>query len=416
MLHERIRDLRYRRGQAVAAARAILEAAEREQRPMTDDESRQFDAHLAESDQLRAEIERAERLMAEQAAIEASQGTYAGGVRAITPPAAEPAADARGGQDLARAAMRAFIRGGLPAMSEAERRALQADISTAGGFIRPDQQFVASLIQAVDDLVFVRQFATVRMLDNADSIGVPVLDADPSDADWTAELATGGEDVSMVFGRRELRPKPLAKRIKISNKLLRQASLDIEALIRERLAYKFAIPQERAFLSGNGANQPLGVFVASADGISTGRDVLTGSSTAITADSLIDAKYALKGQYWGRPSTRWCFHRDAIRMIRKLKDSQNQYLWQPGLASGQPDTILDIPFVVSEYAPNTFTTGLYVGILGDWSYYHIVESLQFQIQRLVELYAESNQTGFIGRAELDGMPVLEEAFVRLRTN
>ncbi len=98
--------------------------------------------------------------------------------------------------------------------------------------------------------------------------------------------------------------------------------------------------------------------------------------------------------------------------VRKLKDTQNQYLWQPGLAGGEPDRILDIPYVVSEFAPNTFTTGLYVLILGDISFYWIAEALDMEIQRLVELYAEANQVGFIGRAELDGMPTLAEAFIR----
>jgi HK97 family phage major capsid protein len=69
---------------------------------------------------------------------------------------------------------------------------------------------------------------------------------------------------------------------------------------------------------------------------------------------------------------------------------------------------------MSEYAPNTFTTGLYVGLIGDWSQYWIVDALDLTIQRLVELYAETNQTGFIGRMETDGAPVLAEAFARVK--
>ena len=75
--------------------------------------------------------------------------------------------------------------------------------------------------------------------------------------------------------------------------------------------------------------------------------------------------------------------------------------------------ILDIPVIMSEYAPNTFTTGLYAGILGDFSYYWIADALDMTIQVLTELYAESNQNGYILRSETDGMPVLEEAFVRV---
>lgn len=190
--------------------------------------------------------------------------------------------------------------------------------------------------------------------------------------------------------------------------------MDPETMVRQRLAYKFAVSEEKGFLTGNGANQPLGLFTASADGISTGRDVQTGSSTDITADGLIDALYSLKEGYMR--NARWMFHRDGIKRIRKLKDSQNQYLWQPGLSNGQPNTILDKPYVMSEYVPNTFTSAKYVGIVGDLSFYWIADALSMTVQRLVELYAETNQTGFIGRLETDGMPVLEEAFARLKTN
>jgi HK97 family phage major capsid protein len=123
-------------------------------------------------------------------------------------------------------------------------------------------------------------------------------------------------------------------------------------------------------------------------------------------------KYSLKPQY--QKTAEWLFHRDALKQIRKLKDGNGQYLWMTGITAGAPDMILDRPVNQSEYAPNTFTTGLYVGLLGDLRFYWIADSLDLQIQRLVELYAETNQVGFIGRLECDGMPVLEEAFARVK--
>ncbi len=215
----------------------------------------------------------------------------------------------------------------------------------------------------------------------------------------------------MDFGKRELFPHPLSKLLKVSNKLIRAGGIDVEALVRDRLAYKFGITQEKGFLTGSGAGQPLGVFTASALGISTGRDVSTGNSTsAIAFNNLIECKYTLKGQYWA--AARWIFHRDAVKQIALLKDGEGQYIWRESVRVGEPDRVLGLPILMSEYAPNTFTTGLYVGILGDFSRYWIADALSFQLQRLVELYAVNNQTGFIGRLETDGMPVLEEAFVR----
>jgi HK97 family phage major capsid protein len=129
-------------------------------------------------------------------------------------------------------------------------------------------------------------------------------------------------------------------------------------------------------------------------------------------DGLIAAKYALKDAY--RMKANWLFHRNAVEQVSKLKDGDGQYLWQPSVQAGQPDRLFNLPIVTSEFAPNTFTTGLYVGLLGDFSFYWIVDSMDLEIQRLVELYAETNQTGFIGRAFTDGQPVLAEAFARVK--
>jgi HK97 family phage major capsid protein len=307
-----------------------------------------------------------------------------------------------------------------------QRRDVQADIDFVGGFLTMPQQFVNQLLKFTDNLLFIRQLATKFTLPNAQSLGAPALDTDPDDADWTSELATGNEDEAMRFGKRELVPFPLAKRLKASNKLLRMASVSstfsaydnasgtgpIENFLISRLGYKLAVPQEKGFLTGNGVNQPLGVFTASNRGISTARDISTGSTTGITGDGLIAAKYNLKQQY--HKAARWLFSRAAIRRIRQLKDSYGQYLWQPGLQAGAPDMLLECPLMMSEYVPSTFTDTSYVGLLADFSFYWIADSIEYQIQKLVELYAEQNQTGFIVRAEVDGMPVLEEAFTRLQ--
>jgi len=304
-----------------------------------------------------------------------------------------------------------FLKGGVSTLTEPEARALQSDIDDSGGFLVPPVQFVNQLIQAVDDAVWVRGLATTFQVPNAKSIGAPSLDADPADADWTTELATGSEDSTMDFGNREMVPHPVAKLLKVSNKLIRQAS-NVTGLVAERLGYKFGITHEKAFFTGTGASQPLGMFTASSMGISTGRDVSTGNTTSsMTTDGLTTAKYTLKGQYRG--VARWLFHRDGVAQVAKLKDGNGQYLWRESVRAGEPDILLGMPLMESEYAPNTFTTGLYVGMLANFSHYWIVDALDFTLQRLDELYAATNQVGFIGRMETDGAPVLEEAFVRV---
>ncbi|MEU3600888.1 phage major capsid protein [Streptomyces sp. NPDC006798] len=399
-----IRELRAKRTKLGADAQAIMRAAEDDGRSMTPEEESRFDKLMDERDGVDRTITRAERLDADDRA------------------AADPDEDGGRGGEEAMAALRAYFLGGRRALTDAQARALNAGNDPEGGFLTAPTQFVKDLLKGVDDLVPMRGLATVYQLTQSDSLGVPALDTDLGDAEWTSELATGGQDDSLRFKKRELTPNPLAKRVKISRKLLRTSVISSEQLVRERMEYRFGTAAEKAYMTGDGNKKPLGVFTASPMGISTGRDVqVSTSGTGLVnvangnaADDLITAKYTLKGQY--HKKAQWLFHRLVVASVRKLKDGQGNYVWRAGLASDQPDTILDLPFITSEFAPSTFADNDYVGILGDFSYYWIAESLQFEVQRLVELYAESNQIGFIGRQEADGMPVLEEAFVRLQAN
>lgn len=296
--------------------------------------------------------------------------------------------------------------------STAVRNALQADLDDQGGVLVASEQFSDQFIQALDNEVFMRGegMATITRITTAASLGIPTLASDVDDANWTAEIQTGAADTGMKFGKRALHPHPLAKRITLSKKLLRLVP-KVEGKVMERLAYKFGVAMENGYLTGNGNNQPLGVFTPSLNGISTARDITAAATTSFTSDNLMDVMYNVKGQYMR--NGKWIFSRPAVKMVRKMKDGEGRYIWQPGLTLGQPASILDRPFMMSEFAPSALTTGTYAGIFGDFSKYEIVDALDMTVQVLTELYAESNQNGYIGRLETDGMPVLEEAFSRL---
>lgn len=393
------------RARLINESREILAREEKEKRTLTAEENEHYDRLQREIDKIAETVQREIELQKREALAIAEQ------------PTPEPAREARAEKkplqrretpEYQETFRRWLV--GAP-MGETELRALQADIDTAGGYLIPPVQFANAFIKALDYAVFVRQLATTYSVNSAQSLGAPSLDADPADPTWTTELLTGSADTTMAFGQRALTPAPLAQRILVSNTLLRQVP-SAEALVQQRLAYKTAIVQENAFLNGSGANQPLGVFTASANGVSTARDVSTGNTdTSIKFDGLIEALYALKPQYRGRAS--WIFNTAAVKQIRKLKDGEGRYIWQGSVTMSEPDTILARPVYESQYAPSTFTTGLYVGILGDFSNYWIADSLSFGIQKLVELYAATNQVGYIVRAECDGMPVLAEAFSRV---
>ena len=392
-------------------AKAVLDKAEADKRELTAEEDAHYKKLEDEIDALKEKQDKVLAAEARRAKMESVGDEFDELMdEPLTPESEDTPQEGRASKEYREAFRSYLIRG--EKLSGLEARALQMDSDTAGGYVVAPQQFVAKLIEGAKNRVFVRQRATVYSIPKAESLGAPALDNRPADPTWTAEIKTGNEDSTTSFGKRELYPHPLAELIKISKKLIRANALDVEGIVRDQLAYKVAIVEENAFLNGDGSNEPLGVFTAGAPGISTDRDVSTGNTdTSIKSDGLIEAKYTLLSNYWDKAA--WMFHREGFKMIRKLKDGDGQYLWRPGLAGDRGDMILDIPAVMSEYVPHAFTTGLYVGILGDFSYYWIADALDMTIQTLVELYAATNQNGYILRKETDGLPVLEEAFVRV---
>ena len=407
------KEMLEKRAALIDQARKIHEKANTEKRGLSAEEQQEFDRLFADADKLDTEVRRLEKIEKSEQEVRESLA------RLVTPPAPDPAGQlsTRQGGLIGRDSpeyREIFCRAlrDIESINPIERRALQSDIPTAGGYLVPPQQWIVELIKAVDDIVFIRQRATRYSVPNANSLGAPSLDANPSDPTWTNELAIGSADSIMDFGKRELTPHPLAKSILISRKLLRQVPA-VDVLVRDRLAYVQGTTQENAFLTGSGVGQPLGIFTVSALGIPATRDVSTGNTqTEIRFDGLINAKFAIKGQYW--PRAAWLFPTTAVKQIATLKDGQGQYIWRPSVIEGEPERILGFPLMMSEFVPSTFTTGQYVGIVGDFSFYWIADALDMEIQTLVELYAATNQIAFVLRSECDGMPVLGEAFARVK--
>lgn len=404
-------EMRQQRAKLVTDSRAILDKAELEKRELTGEEETQYQKFDKDIGRMSRDIDMEEKLQTRERELGEKEA------RDKKPEGDKPEGEQRDNPRATpefRAAFEKFLRNGSNSLTETEKRAMQVDSDTGGGYLLTPQQFVNEFLKTLDMDVVVRGLARKFTLTTSGSLGVPTLDNDLDDAEWTPELKTGVA-TELTIGKRELKTHQLTKRALISNALIRKSGGTIETLVRERLQYKFGVAEEKAFMTGDGQEKPLGLFTASTNGIPATRDVNTGSATGFTGDGLIDARYSIKEGYVRDSSTRWLFNRDAIKLIRKIKNAvDGQYIWQPGITGGAPDRILEIPYVISDYCPNTFTNGLYGGMLGCFKYYWIVDALDMQIQRLVELYAETNQTGFIGRQEVDGMPVMAEAFTRLK--
>jgi HK97 family phage major capsid protein len=423
-------ELREKRATVIKEARDKWTAAEAREGGPTAEDKQAFDQAMDAADALLEEAKRMERIETAESDLDLP-----------TPRTSEPlhteTRDRQTGELATRdaahkklAAYRHWLRTGeirAELRTEQSRAAEYRDtvISTPakGGFLITPVQISDDITRIIMDTVFIRRLCEaagqVVTVTDAQKLGVRKMVTDMSDANWTTEVAPVTEDTSMAFDRRDLEPQLCSKLAKASIRTL-LLSNDAESIINQELGYKFGVTEEKAFITGSGTGQPLGVFTANANGISTARDVTAATATSFTADNLIDMKYSLKQGYQQDPATAWVVSRTFVKLARKLKVASTtggndlEYIWQPGITGGAPDRILDIPYYMSEYAPATFTTGLYVAVLGCFRFYKIAQVQEMMIQRLVELYSGTNEIGFIARRWVDGAPILEEAFSRLK--
>lgn len=436
-LRSELQDLRDRRRRLGEEVRGLYGKAKTEKREVTDEESARIDTILGDERKLWAQIERMEKADGLLQDIEPR-----GEGRKSTP--TDPELETRGEEleketraearkvgkgprdtpeyrrlwnDFCQAPNSAAANAIAQRAAEylLEKRDLQTDNETQAGVLVPPEQFVVELIKNVDDEVLVRKYARKFQVRQAKSLGAPKRTAKMSTWGWGAEIATPSKDTSLAFGKRQLFPRHASGLAIVSKDFMRSSLLPAEQIIREEIARDGGELQENAFLSGSGANgTPLGVFTASVDGISTSRDVSTGNSTtAIGLNGLREAKYSVKPQYW--PSLRWMGSRTFHKQCYSLDDGDGRPLLVESVRTGEIDRVLGFPVDINEFAPNTFTTGQYVAILGDWfKGYWIADALDIETQRLDELYALTNQIGFVARLKVDGMPVLEECWARVK--
>ncbi len=416
------REMREQRHKMIVSAREILDKADEEKRALSEEEKVNEKKALEDAEGLRTKIVDAEhrndleRLEAETKLSQDFQKPSDDGENAQGHDNGEKRAFARQWETPEyRSAWVRAMTADTRRISAEEQRALSAGTSTEGGYLYAPETFVAELIKNVTDTTIMRQPGMARVfppVTGSDSFGFPVLDNRMAAAAWTSELGTPDTDSTLSFGKRELRPNPLTKEILVSKVLLRKTPL-AEQVVREELARVISEAMENAYMTGTGAQQPLGIFTASSNGISTDRDVSTNNtSTTPTFKGLKAAKYELKQAYWGKAA--WIFHRDVMELIALLMDGNGRFLLQDSVVQGEPDRILGFPVHLSEFAPNTISASAYVGILGDFQNYWIVDSIDFEVQRLEELYARSNKDCFLTRMMTDGAPVREEAFVRVK--
>jgi HK97 family phage major capsid protein len=400
---QKLREMLDKRNALITSARALVDKADAEKRSLTTEEKVTYDKTMADAVDLRSQMDTRQALIDEEKrmAEESLKRTAEGKDKPKT-----PEAEAR------QKAFRSFLRDDR-SMTEEEKRGLTTGSDTQAGFLNAPQEFVQQLIQKVKNIVFIEGLSTGHTTTNANGLGFPTLEDDLADFEMITEIKTAPEDTTLSFGKREFKPHPSSKLVKISDAMLRADGMNPEAIVMDRASYKYAVLKENKYLLGTGNQEPLGLFVASAKGINTDRDVTMAYNDDFSADDILNAKYAVKAQYMSKAA--WLFNRTAVLKLAKIKDGTGRYLFEMTDKIGAMDQLKGSPLYMSEYVPNTFSSSQYVGMFGDFSWYYTVNSLSLRVKRLNELFAATRQVGFLFDTEFDGMPVLPEAFARIKT-
>lgn len=269
------------------------------------------------------------------------------------------------------------------------RNALQVGTNSEGGYIVPEE-FETMLVAKIQDVNPLRQWCNV--ITTASDRNIPI-ESTLGTAAWAAEEATTAES-DAAFGQVVLNAYKLSTLVKVSEELMADSFFDISSYLAENFGSRFALAEEAAFVNGDGSAKPTGIV-----GGATDSGVTFAGTAAITADELIDTQHGLTRPY--RANAVWMVNDSTLKMIRKLKDGDNQYLWQTGLVAGAPDTLLGRPIYSSTAMPAA-TAGLKSVVFGDLSGYTIADRTGRTIQRLNELYAVTGQVGFRAFGRCDG--------------
>ena len=379
-----ILELREKRNTAWDAAKAFLESHRTENGTLTAEDDATYskmEQHIAD---LGKEISRLER----QEAMEAELSKPV-----TTPLTSKPSSDMQKSSKTGRASD-AYKAGMLTALRTNFRTVsdvLQEGVDADGGYLVPEE-YDRRLIKTLKDGNIMRHLGHTITTSGEHKINIAATE--PAAA-WIEE---GGalqfSDAS--FAQILLDAHKLHVAIKVTEELLYDNAFNLENYIIEEFGKALSNAEEDAFLNGTGVGQPLGLFAA------TGGGQIAGTLTAaLKADDLFDLVYALKRPY--RKNAAFIMNDRTVAMVRKFKDSNGAYIWQPSYQAGEPDKILGYNVYTSEYAPENAIA------FGDYSYYNIGDRGTRSFKQLTELFAGNGMIGYVAKERVDGKLILPEA-------
>ena len=389
---KKILELREKRAKAWEAAKAFLDSKRGGDGLLSAEDTAAYEKMEQEVVDLGKEIERLER----QAAIDAE----------LNKPVSEPITNKPNnnpdGEEKKGRATDRYKKTFWNAMRRKNfydvENALQVGTDSEGGYLVPDE-FEHTLVEALEEENFFRGIATVIQTSSGDR-KIPVV-ATKGTASWIDEEGAYPESDDS-FGQVSIGAYKVATMLKVSDELLNDSVFDLEAYISKEFGRRIGAKEEEAFFTGDGKGKPTGIFNA-AGGASDG---VTTAAADITFDDVMDLFYAVKSPY--RKKAVWVLNDTTVKALRKLKDNNGNYIWQPSVQAGQPDMILNRPYHTSAYVPEV-AAGAKVMAFGDFSYYWIADRQGRSFKRLNELFAANGQVGFLASQRVDGKLILSEA-------
>ena len=281
----------------------------------------------------------------------------------------------------------------------AYRAYLNVTTPAEGGYLVP-VSYQTTVLEKMRDVNIMRQLGNVIRTQSTEKIPLEGSDASFT---WLDEGGAYGDSIPN-FGQMQIDAHKAGGIIKLSEEILADDFINIEEYITKKIVTGMTELQETAFMTGDGTKKPTGIVTGSAFGKTTA------VAGAVTVDEILDLIYAVKEGYAVRGAL--LMNRSTELVIRKLKDSNGQYLWQPAITQGTPNTFDGKAVRTSAYMP-TLASGNKFMLFGDFSYYTIADRGTMALQRLNELYAGNGQIGWRVNARVDGKLTMSEAVKHL---
>lgn len=379
-----ILELREKRNKAWEAAKAFLESHRTEKGTLTAEDDAAYTQMEQEINDLGKEIARLER----QEALEAELN------RPVNQPLTSKPGSGRGEEPKTGRASDEYRKAMLDAFRSNFKRVsniLQEGVDADGGYLVPEE-YDHRLIDTLSEENIMRRLATTITTSGEHKINIA---ATKPAASWIEEggaLTFGDATFSQIL----LDAHKLHVAIKVTEELLYDNAFNLEGYILDQFGKALGNAEEDAFLNGDGTGKPLGLFAA------TGGGTVAGTLTAaIKSDDMLDLVYALKRPY--RKKASFIMNDKTLSSLRKLKDNNGAYIWQPSYQAGEPDRVLGYAVHTSAYAPEDAIA------FGDYKYYNIGDRGTRSFSELRELFAGNGMIGYVAKERVDGKLILPEA-------